>query len=204
MVRILLFLALVTFPALSYAEDVLESQVVENVGEHKTSQAETLPSILKEINAPELKTSEEREPEEVISYSLQHEKVALPECDNEQLVQKAREQAETFLKNYQSNSTLFRRRRHFILKGLDRFTKENTANYKTAAATPVSDIIADLKINGGVAEENMLLCKNENSANLKHPIYLLVYPIEGGFKVRIINLVEKQSPNDELSFTLEK
>lgn len=143
-------------------------------------------------------------PKEEITYTVEKEIVALPKCDNEKLLAKTKEYVAAFFKEQADNKgTPFRRRRHFIEKNLNMFGEENVANYKTASARPVSDIIIDLKANHNVLEENMRLCKNQSKNPTAENLYILVYPAPKGYTVRLINLPYTRNVNQETSFVYE-
>ncbi|MBP3686740.1 MAG: hypothetical protein J6J35_00065 [Alphaproteobacteria bacterium] len=192
MAKLLFFLMLMSLPAFADEAAVsTEAAVAEVVKEVKD-----LPSALTSQAEPK--------PEEAIVYTVEKKLIPLPECNSPKLLTSAKEHIATFLQKASTNSTLFRRRRHFILKSLDAFTTENIADYKTSAQSPVSDIIADLKMNSGVLEENMRLCKNENIYRSESPLFLLIWPEEGKYKVRVINLSDKRYVDLETSFVYEE
>ncbi|MBO5038099.1 MAG: hypothetical protein J6C85_01385 [Alphaproteobacteria bacterium] len=193
MAKLLFFLMLISLPAL--ADDIAAPVANET------------PEVIKELEALPVATKQnvtEPEPEETILHTVKKKIIPIPECHSPKLLNSAREHIATFLRTSATNSTLFRRRRHFILKSLDAFTTENIADYKTSAQSPVSDIIVDLKMNGGVLEENMRLCKNENINQAERPLFLLIWPEDGKYKVRIINLSDKRYVNLETSFIYEE
>lgn len=136
----------------------------------------------------------------VVTHKIEKEILPLPDCDDKELLAKTKEFLTTYFAQSEDQSTLFRRRKYFLLNKLTEFTKENIANYKTAAARPVSDTIIELQINENILEENMLLCKKTAVSRVLGDIYLLVYPFEGGYKVHILNL-DKQALSEKNTFT---
>ena len=156
------FLIGVFFAVSSYANEV--SSIVENIDPDKNIE------------------------QDVITYEIKKEILPLPTCDDEKLMQKTKEFIENYYKQNINKSVIERRKRYFILRNLNNFTKENIANYKTEKSRPVSDIIAELKVNENIIEENMLLCKNQDINKYVDSIYLLVYPHKNGYKVFLLNL----------------
>lgn len=152
------------------------------------------------INPEEISSEPEQQPELEIVHQVEKEVIPMPACDDDTLLKRSAEFIDAYFKSNDNAGTLYRRRRHFILHNLDKFQTENVANYKTAATSPVSDIIADIKTNRAVAEENMRLCKNISKDKYAGQIYLLIYPEEGGYRVHVINLLDKQTTNEEASF----
>lgn len=143
------------------------------------------------------------EPYQVITRKIEREVVPLPECNDGKLIAATREYIEAFFQKSENKNILFRRRRYFILNSLDKFEKENIANYKTEETRPVSDAVIDLKMNKNVLEENMLLCKNQSKNKFSANIYILVHPIAKGYKVILLNLDDRDYIGEETSFTYE-
>lgn len=137
--------------------------------------------------------------EAVITHKIEKKIMPLPECDDEILLTKTKEFLKAYFAKSNNQSTLFRRRKHFLLNGLDGLTKENIANYKTQAARPVSDVIVELQINEKILEENMRLCKKVSVSKILGDVYLLIYPFKEGYKVHILNL-DKQGINEKSTF----
>lgn len=182
------------------------SQINFALAEENTQTTEEVVSSVENSEATakiieNVEINKEKEPEYEVVHKVEVERVPLPTCDDATLVSKTSEYITSYLSKNDNAGTLYRRRRYFILHNLDKFTPENIANYKTAATRPVSDIIADVKMNSGVAEENMLLCKNQSSNKFAGKLYSLVYPFEDGYKVILINLAYKSDSKDETSFT---
>lgn len=147
--------------------------------------------------------SEQARDDVVFIRKVEKKIVQLPTCYDEKLLTHTRQYiSEYFVKNEGGNSYQ-RRRRHFILNNLDKFATENVANYKTESTRPVSDIIADLRVNHNILEENMRLCKNISLNKEAAKVYLLIYPVENGYNVIVINLKEKQQKDEQASFYYE-
>jgi len=209
---LILFLSLMlTVPA--YAEELQNNteQTVE-VAQENTNEAvkegadEAQVSVenSEAVKVEDINTEGVKQPEFEIVRVVEKEITPMPACDDEQLFEKTKEYITAYFDKTKNEGTLYRRRRHFILKGLDKFEKENIANYKTSATRPVSDIIADVKINKSVVEENMQLCKNKSLDEYAGKIYLLIYPQNDEYEVQIINLAYKQNSKNETSFSYKK
>ena len=181
-----------------YADDTTISnkgQVVEKQENYKISQEDVLEQNNTQNKEIELNnTSENGEVELEVVHQINREIVALPTCDDEKLTKQTKEYIEKYLQATTNAGTLQRRRNYFILHSLSNFKQENIADYRTQETSPVSDIIADVKINQAVLEENMLLCKNQSKDRYAQQLYLLVYPKESSYIVRVINLgIEKNN-----------
>lgn len=194
---LILSLVLSTFNA--YAEETPEPATAENVAEEVAAPEEN--NVQKAtIDPKEISSEPEKKPELEVVHQIERKMIPMPACDDETLLKRSSEFIGAYFEANANEGTLYRRRRYFILHNLDKFQTENVANYKTAATSPVSDIIADIKTNHGVAEENMRLCKNISSDKFAGKIYLLIYPEEEGYRVHVINLLDKQTTNEEASF----
>ncbi len=128
---------------------------------------------------------------ETITYEVKKEILPMPTCEDKVLLEKTKEFIKSYYSKSNNNSVMARRKKHFILNGINEFTKENIANYKTESTRPVSDIIAELKVNENIIEENMLLCKNTSKNKYASNIYLLAHPYKKGYKVFLLNLDNK-------------
>ncbi len=170
MIRILSFFISVIISCASYANDT--SSVVE--------------------------ANSDNEPiKKIITYEVKKEVLPLPTCSDDKLIEKTKEFVRSYYdQNSNDNSVVYRRKKHFVLKSLNDFTKENVANYKTEKSRPISDVIAELKVNEKVIEENILLCKNNSQDKYSNNIYLLAYPKGKGYKVFVLNLDKKQHMNN--------
>lgn len=144
--------------------------------------------------------NEGEKPEIAVLHQVKTLKVELPQCQDENLVAAAQDYIKAVLTQNKDESTLYRRRRYFILHNLDQFTEENVADYKTMATRPLSDVIATIRMNEDIAEENIRLCKNQSMNQYASQIYLLIYPLEEGYKVYVINLLPETGNNHEIFF----
>ena len=149
-------------------------------------------------------TTTKKAPKEVIVYEIKKDIKPLPECSDERLINAVKEYIADFYSKNKSGNVLARRRQHFIENNIKEFSKENILYYKSEATKPVSEIIMNLKLNGGVIEENILLCKN-NSRNVEAgKLFFIVYPYEEDYKVIVVNLTPKYNFDQENSFILKK
>lgn len=137
--------------------------------------------------------------EEVIVRQVEKQLVSLPTCQDKKLISATKEFISEFYKGDTNKNVKHRRRRYFLTHDTGNFSKENIGNYKTEDTKPVSDIIADRKINKGIAEENMLLCKNQSRNKEAGELFLLVYPESDSYRVEVINL-ELKPTGKETSF----
>ncbi len=153
--------------------------------------------------APVVDTQNSKQPKEVIVHKIKKDIYPLPTCNDEALISAVKNYIDEFYIKEKQSNVLARRREYFIKNNLISFSKENVAFYKKQDKRPVSDIIINLKVNHGVIEENMLLCKN-NSKNVEASrLYILVYPYEQKYKVRVVNLTPQDDIDKENVFIYE-
>ena len=149
--------------------------------------------------------------EEVDAASQQHEIIRkiekeiipLPSCDDKKLIEQTREFViEYYTKNISQN-VFDRRRKHFVIKNIDKFAQENIANYKTEKQRPVSDVLINLKINKGIIDENLKLCKNNSKNKEASDVYLIIHPENTGYRVHIVNLKLDYNVEEDVSFVYQ-
>lgn len=109
--------------------------------------------------------------------------VAKPECQNPRLLQKVLERITSFYGQNPSNSIIDKRRQILMLKNLRNFQEVEIASFDPNENYAVSDQIISYKINKGLKEEEMRLCRS----SFQRPIYLLIYPHNNFYTVEIIN-----------------
>lgn len=183
----------------------VKQQLEENEGqqEEKNSLVEENSTETKDaeaVNAEDISVTQEPKVEYEEVRKVEREIIPLPACDDEKLIKEAFDYIKKYFDTVPNEGTVYRRRRYFILNNLDKFKEVNVENYKTAATSPVSDIIADVKVNKGIVDENLRLCKNQSPDKYAGEVYALIYPVEQGYEVRLINLSVKQTIGKETSF----
>ena len=142
-------------------------------------------------------------PEEVIVHKIEKDIVSLPSCEDEKLLEAVSNYIKEYYKNNKKSNVYSRRRQYFIENNINSFSKENIIYYKSQDKRPMSDIIVNLKVNSGIIEENMLLCKNNSKNQEASKLYILIHPYEGNYKVHVINLTPEYDVNIENSFIYE-
>lgn len=207
----LLILLLVIFLNSAYETQAEEGSLEDNAlseqeadsheSEMDTSENEnTLPEEINELSNKEAFSKTEVE----INRSLEQKKINMPLCDDENLLEVTKDYIVSYFRKSQNEGTLYRRYRHFILQNINQFREENIANYKSAQTRPVSDIITDIKINKGVAEENIRLCKNYSKDRFAGKMYMIIYPSEANvFQVQLINLTPQKNETANFIFTTQ-
>jgi len=211
------------FPVWAEDENVTEENAIAEQVTERTPQAEPQEQIAETEQTPEIAVEQdiqekkeiledadislnkEKKPEFEVVYQVEKNLQTLPACSDEKLQISAKEYIKKYLDETLNQGTIFRRHKYFVLHNLDKFAEENIADYKTAATSPVSDMIAHAKMNKGIIEENMRLCKNTSANKYAGKIFLLIYPEdENNYRVNVINLARTQIGQSETTFTYAK
>lgn len=109
--------------------------------------------------------------------------VAKPECDNARLLEKVLERIGKFYKQHPVNNIMDKRRQALMLKNLRDFKEIDIPTFDPKENFNVSDQLIAYKINKGLKDEDMRLCRS----SLPRAIYLLIYPKNNSYTVEIIN-----------------
>lgn len=109
--------------------------------------------------------------------------IAKPECSNVRLLEKVLEKIADYYKGNPVNSAIEKRKQILMLKNLKDFKELNITTFPKKENYTVSDKLIAYKINKGLENDDMRLCRSE--ADL--PIYLLIYPQNNAYTVEIIN-----------------
>ena len=128
------------------------------------------------IETPEL--SQTRDPTLVSDVNIE-----MPACDNLQLHQLVRDKVADSFDDTQAKSLVEKRRQILMLRHLNKFTEIRLSEITPSSNSMLADKIITYKINKGLKEENMRICRNFSY----RPIYLYIYPDQEGFKVEILN-----------------
>lgn len=208
--NILLYLCLslgLVFPV--YAEEnapAEETQPIEQVEENVADTQETAANPEQEQNAilenADMSLNKEKKPEFVVEHKVEKDIQTLPTCEDENLQKNTYEYVKNYFAASKNTGALHRRQRYFILNNLNKFEEQNIADYKTPETSPISDMIAHIKVNRGVIEENMRLCKNKSENQYAGKVYLLIYPEDkDNYRVNVINLARELSEQNKTTFT---
>lgn len=93
-----------------------------------------------------------------------------------------------------------RRAQKLAVKNTAEFEELSVADFVPRDNYRVANRIISYKINRGLSNEDMRLCRGNNPV-LKSQLYLLLYPQNGGISADIINYGSSSSENSLLRFT---
>lgn len=109
--------------------------------------------------------------------------IDMPNCDNLQLHQLVQDKIANYFKKEHATSIVEKRRQILLLRHLNKFESIDPAEITPQDNRLLADKIITYKINKGLEEENMRICRSL----AYHPIYLFMYPEQDAFRVEIVN-----------------
>lgn len=121
-------------------------------------------------------------------------KLKLPECNNEVLIKLVEAKVAEFYKSNPADSLLEKRRQALLLKNLRAYTEVSTEGFTSKQNYNVANHLLMTKINEGLDDDEIKLCKNAGLGNASD-IYLLIYPQNFQIKISILNLLK--NPQEE-------
>ena len=108
----------------------------------------------------------------------------LPQCNNKVILQKVLDKIKSYQASKPVNSLVEKRARVLSLKNLTEFSEVVIEDYKHSQGLFIADEIVMVKINKGIKESDMSLCKDNSDR-----VFLLIYPEKESYRVEILNFV---------------
>lgn len=180
---------LLAFPAFAEKTDVIKEDSWLNIDEHSDQ------NIANEtINV--IPPSETMRPKNLAdttdssSFISDGAAVAKPECNNVRLLDKVLQKISDYYKSNPVNSMIEKRKQVLMLKKLNNFQEINIASFPKKENFTVSDKLIAYKINKGLEDGDMRLCRSDSNI----PIYLLIFPQNNAYNVEIINFPGQPIP----------
>lgn len=109
--------------------------------------------------------------------------VIRPTCENARLSEKVLQRIKQYYADHKEISIVNQRRQALLLKNLNKFSAVPVSTFNPKNNYSVADRLIDIKINEGIPEEKISLCKSQSKEN----IYLLIYPTGSFYTVEIVN-----------------
>lgn len=127
--------------------------------------------------------------------------VVLPECNDQNLLRQVEILAGEYNDGHQVSSLLERRRRILQLRSMSEYTEENISDFTTKENRVVADKLLMTKINQGLSDSQIRLCKSKVKGKGLKAVYLMIYQDKDGqTHVHVLNYIENQS--EDLSLVL--
>ncbi len=123
--------------------------------------------------------------------------VSKPSCGDKKLTDKVLARIAQYYKKNPQRSIMDLRHQNLLLKNLESFEKVDLTRFSPQENYAVSDKLIEYKINRGIKEEDMQLCRSQN----ENKIYLLIYPENNFYTVEILNFADSaQGKNLSLEY----
>lgn len=116
------------------------------------------------------------------------EQKELPLCSDGRLTEQV---SAKILKHFEDNpqlSMVERRHRQLLLRNLQSFAEIPAAEFNRAESRPVADKLLMIKVNNGLDDADIRLCRSASGGRLA-PVYLLLYPENHQTIIEILNFL---------------
>ena len=133
---------------------------------------------------------------EVESYVEKGPELNLPPCDDKKLAALVMAKVAEYQGQHPVSGILEKRRQALLLKNLKNFSEVPVDNFTSRQNYNVANRLLMTKINNGLDNDQIRLCKNDGYGKAAD-IYLLLYPHGLDIRVVIINLVAAEDPKEE-------
>lgn len=121
-----------------------------------------------------------------------------PECSSPELYAKVMQKVAEYLNTVNAESTLTKRSKALISANIDGFHQVDVKNFTPEQDRNTANALVMIKINDKIAEQNIMLCRQNR--DIRHPIYLIIYPYADNYRVYIINLNKNSSDYQDITF----
>ena len=118
-----------------------------------------------------------------ISFFSEQPAVLRPNCNNPRLLEKVLARISAYYEKHPQFSIMDQRQQVLLLKSLKKFQEISLKNFQPKDNYALADRIIDIKINDGIKEKDLSLCKSLGDRE----IYLLIYPQKSFYTIEIIN-----------------
>ncbi len=170
-------------------ESELKEQVAQIQAKEESEIAEDGPSTENRLEELDLSQAPK-----TASYVEQTPNIKLPACNNDLLIALVSAKVAEYYQSHPADNILEYRRQALLLKNLRAFDEVPTAGFTSKQNYNVANHLLMTKINLGLEDNEVRLCKNAGYGNASD-VYLLIYPQNFQTKVSILNLT--QNPKEE-------
>ncbi|MCX4349680.1 MAG: hypothetical protein OSJ76_07860 [Alphaproteobacteria bacterium] len=124
------------------------------------------------------------------------EKQKLPACADSRLKELVLAKVHEYHSEHPVSSILEKRRQALLYKNVQQFAEVSAEGFTSKQDFNVANKLLMVKINNGLDNQELRLCKNEGAGKAGE-IYLLIYPYGFDIRVSILNFVPQVSGQDE-------
>lgn len=123
----------------------------------------------------------------------------LPSCQNEQLLAQVKGLLEEYDAEHPVSSIYDRRQRIMKMHFATAYEEEQVKGFTSKNNRIVANKLLMTKINKGLDDDEIRLCKSSKQSEQFKPLYLMIYPHANEWVVEVLNLLE--NPGEELKTT---
>ena len=121
----------------------------------------------------------------------------IPECTDSVLMQKLKDRVSEYYANKTPDNILVARHQILVIKNMNKFKEVDITDFRPSDNYSVANLIMEKKMNSGLIESDMRLCKSDTEELLRG-VYLLIYPYKDKARASLINFA-----NDKDEFFVE-
>ncbi len=119
----------------------------------------------------------------------------MPDCNDSRLISEVKEAIRSYLDDMPPMSILDYRKRHLVLKNIEKYTEVAIDEFKPSDNYLVANELTTTKINQHMTNSDFRLCASGG----QKPIYLLIYPEDFRYRVQIIDFIAPTSKGNAFS-----
>ena len=126
--------------------------------------------------------------------------LALPSCQDERLLAQVKELLEEYDAEHPVSSIYDRRQRIMKMRFATSYEEEQVSGFTSKNNRVVADKLLMTKINNGLNDNEIRLCKSNKKSEQFSPIYLMIYPHANEWVVEVLNLLENSGEELKVTF----
>lgn len=111
---------------------------------------------------------------------------SMPSCNDPRMLELVADKISGIYADHPSQSILEKRNQQLTLRNLHDFSEQKVADYITPKFRNIANQIMTVKMNDGLRNEDLRLCRTRETTTLP-AIYLLIHPQSGTYIVDILN-----------------
>ena len=120
-------------------------------------------------------------------------KTVLPTCDEPRLLEQVRNFLTEYNKKHPVDSVYAKRQRGLQMKTISVYEEYPVEGFTSKQNRRVADKLLMTKINSGLQDSEIRLCRTKSGNTRFEPVYLMMYATQDGVKVYILNFLENQT-----------
>ncbi len=119
----------------------------------------------------------------------------MPGCNDAKLVSEVKEVVSQYLSKVPEVSIFENRKRNLVMKNINTYKEIAVSEFNKSDNYQVADELIMTKINQNMTDNNFRICVGTG----KKPVYLLIYPEDFSYRVKIINFIPPKANGNDFS-----